>query len=168
MKILTITLFFLFCFTFSSHSQAEYQSGYNPKEEYSCRYSSGEEKFFAKNKILKTPYIDVTNFNLYEMANIKMVDFSFKFAVNGDLILIAQMPQKLSPLVYFYDVVINNSDIIVAYDTVTVNDLSKVVIFKSGNKFNSVFSYDGLGKDEGKDIALSFSFPGTCKRKNIS
>ena len=168
MKILTITLFFLFCFTFSSHSQAEYQSGYNPKEEYSCRYSSGEEKFFAKNKILKTPHIDVTNFNLYEMANIKMIDFSFKFAVNGDLIMIAQLPEKISPSVYFYDVVINNSDIIVAYDTVTFNDLAKVVIFKSGNKFNSVFSYDGLGKEKGKNIALSFSFPGTCKRINIS
>ena len=73
-----------------------------------------------------------------------------------------------SEMMYVPIITVNNSDIIVAYDTVTVNDLAKVVIFKSGNKFNSVFSYDGLGKDEGKDIALSFSFPGTCKRKNIS
>ena len=48
MRYLTLIIF-LIIYTLVSPARAEYQSGYNPKEEYNCRYSWGSEKVFHKN-----------------------------------------------------------------------------------------------------------------------
>ena len=51
MRYLTL-ITFLIIYTLVSPARAEYQSGYNPKEEYNCRYSLGSERmFFHENGV---------------------------------------------------------------------------------------------------------------------
>ena len=48
MRYLTL-ITFIIIYTLVTPARAEYQSGYNPNEEYNCRYSWGSEKFLHKN-----------------------------------------------------------------------------------------------------------------------
>ena len=50
MRYLTL-ITFLIIYTLVSPTRAAYQSGYNPKEEYNCRYSLGSERMFFHEKI---------------------------------------------------------------------------------------------------------------------
>ena len=88
MRYLTL-IKFLIIYTLVSPTRAEYQSGYNPKEEYNCRYSLGSERMFFHENGVTAPLEmskEETD-NLDEIAErFKYTTYNFKFAVNGDLI----------------------------------------------------------------------------------
>ena len=86
MKYLTL-ITFLIIYTLVSPSRAEYQSGYNPKEEYNCRYSWDNEKVFHKNNDGETVPLDYPHDLKIVSKEVKKLfsnaNFNFKFAVNG-------------------------------------------------------------------------------------
>ena len=89
MRYLTL-ITFLIIYTLVSPTRAEYQSGYNPNEEYNCRYSWGSEKFLHKNSDGETVPLnssqDIRD-ELKELIDVfGDINFNFKFSVNGDLI----------------------------------------------------------------------------------
>ena len=110
MRYLTLVTF-ITIYTLSFPTGAEYQSGYNPKEEYNCRYSWGSEKVFYKNNDGETvPFIspqDIRDEFKEFMDMFGDINFNFKFAVNGDLIRTSKYEGK-NPVVTFHEVIQNN------------------------------------------------------------
>ena len=116
MRYLTL-ITFLIIYTLVSPARAEYQSGYNPKEEYNCRYSWGSEKVFHKNNDGETVPLDYPHDLKIVSKEVKKLfssaNFNFKFAVNGDLIRTSKIEGK-NPTVAFHEVIQNNNHVIVA------------------------------------------------------
>ena len=85
MKYLTL-ITFLIIYTLVSPTRAEYQSGYNPIEEYNCRYSWGSEKVFHKNNDGETVPLDSPQDLRNEFKEVRHlfdnIHFNFKFSVN--------------------------------------------------------------------------------------
>ena len=170
MKILTITLFFLFCFTFSSHSQAEYQSGYNPKEEYNCKYSLGSERIFNHENGVTAPLEmskEETD-NLDEIAErFKYTTYNFKFAVNGDLIrtILRESNQEEPIIVHFQEVVENNEHVIITYNTDIKRDIfANTIIFKNNNPINSIETINVFRFEDGIRHHFALTTQGHCEK----
>ena len=168
MRYLTL-ITFLIIYTLVSPTRAEYQSGYNPKEEYNCRYSWDNEKVFHKNNDGETVPLDhfkdisdefKETKKLYSNAN-----FNFKFAVNGDLIRTSKIEGK-NPTVAFHEVIQNNEHVIVANHNKKghPNIILNTVIFKNDDVINSVESIYVSGPEKGEMTHYSLSWNGRCKR----
>ena len=168
MKYLTL-ITFLIIYTLVTPARAEYQSGYNPNEEYNCRYSWGSGKIFYRDKDGKAAPLDFSKDDsdgLKEITNMFFgLNFNFKFAVNGDLIRTSKN-EKYNPVVTFHEVIQNNDYVIVAnniqkdHPDVVLN----TVIFKNDDAINSVENVHISGIEKGEKRYLSMSWNGRCKR----
>ena len=168
MKYLTL-ITFLIIYTLVSPTRAEYQSGYNPKEEYNCRYSWGSEKVFHKNNDGETVPLDYPH-DLKDVSKevkklFSSANFNFKFAVNGDLIRTSKIEGK-DPVVSFHEVIQNNEHVIVANHNKKEhpNIILNTVIFKNDDVINSVESIHMSGPEKGEMTHYSLSWNGRCKR----
>ena len=165
-----LTLFtFLIIYTLVTPARAEYQSGYNPNEEYNCRYSWGSEKFLHKNSDGETVPLnssqDIRD-ELKELIDVfGDINFNFKFSVNGDLIKTSKIEGK-NPVVAFYEVIQNNEHVIVANHVKKghPNIILNTVIFKNDDVMNSVESLHASGPEKGGIMHYSLSWSGRCKR----
>ena len=168
MRYLTL-ITFLIIYTLVSPTRAEYQSGYNPKEEYNCRYSWGSEKVFHKNNDGETVPLDYPHDLKIVSKEVKKLfssaNFNFKFAVNGDLIRTSKIEGK-DPVVSFHEVIQYNEHVIVANHNKKghPNIILNTVIFKNDDVINSVESIYVSGPQKGEMTHYSLSWNGRCKR----
>ena len=171
MKILTLIFFLLFCFTLSSsNTWAEYQSGYNPKEEYNCKYSLGSERIFNHENGVTAPLVifKEDSDGLDEIAKyLKDTTFNFKFAVNGDLIrtILSDSIQEEPLKVVFHEVVENNEHTIIAYNTdISRSIFTNTIIFKNNNPINSVETINIFEIEDGVRNHFALTTQGRCER----
>ena len=168
MRYLTL-ITFLIIYALVTPARAEYQSGYNPNEEYNCRYSWGSEKVFHKNNDGETVPLDNPQDLKDEFKEVKNLfsnaNFNFKFAVNGDLIRTSKIEGK-DPVVSFHEVIQNNEHVIVANQNKKEHPdiILNTVIFKNDNVMNSVESLHISGPEKGEMTHYSLSWIGRCKR----
>ena len=168
MKYLTL-ITFLITYTLVTPTRAEYQSGYNPKEEYNCRYSWDSHKVFHKNNDGETvPFIshqDIRDEFKEIMHFFGNVHFNFKFAVNGDLIRTSKY-EGHNPAVAFHEVIQNNEHVIVANRNHKDHPgvIHNTVIFKNDDVMNSVESLHVSGPEKDEIMYYSLSWSGRCKR----
>ena len=152
-----------------SPARAEYQSGYNPNEEYNCKYSMGSERFsYTENGVsapleVIPPY--ARNFHKEIREGLKDTIFNFKFAVNGDLIRTSKIQGK-DPVVSFHEVIQNNEHVIVANHNKKEhpNIILNTVIFKNDDVINSVESIHMSSPENGHMTHYSKSWNGRCKK----
>ena len=161
MRHFTLITFLLFNIIISP-SRAEYQSGYDPNEEYNCRYSMGSERFsYTENGIaapleIMPPYARVI---YQEIKNgLSKTIVKFKFTVNGDLIRVPLgTSEKVKTdkviKVFFQEVVENNEDVIISHHVQHNKDIFlNTTIFKNDDLINSVENFhfheieDGIRK----------------------
>ena len=160
---------FLIIYTLVTPARAEYQSSYNPKEEYNCRYSWGSGKVFHKNNDGETVPLNHPQDQEDESKEVKKLfsnaNFNFKFSVNGDLIRTSKIEGK-DPVVAFHEVIQNNEHVIVANRNHKghPNIIHNTVIFKNDNLMNSVESFHVSSPEKGEITHYSLSLIGRCKR----
>ena len=175
MRYLTL-ITFLIIYTLVSPARAEYQSGYNPIEEYNCRYSWGSEKVFHKNNDGETVPLDYPHDLKSVSKEVKKLfssaNFNFKFAVNGDLIRVSKKssnykgPDKALKI-FFQEVVENNEDVIISHHVDHDNDIFiNTTIFKNDNLINSVENFHFHEIDNGTRKHFSLSWYGHCEKIN--
>ena len=170
-KIYTSLLIFVYLL---SPARAEYQSGYNPNEEYNCKYSMGSERFsYTENGVsapleVIPPY--ARNFHKEIREGLKDTIFNFKFAVNGDLIRVSKKssnykgPDKALKI-FFQEVVENNEDVIISHHVDHDNDIFiNTTIFKNDNLINSVENFHFHEIDNGTRKHFSLSWYGHCEK----
>ena len=164
-----ILITFIIIYTLVTPARAEYQSGYNPKEEYNCRYSWGSEKVFHKNNEGETVPLDYPNDLKSVSKEVKKLwssaNFNFKFAVNGDLIRTSKIEGK-NPVVAFHEVIQNNEHVIVANRNHKDHPgvIHNTVIFKNDDVINSVESLYISGPEKGQMTHYSLSWNGRCQK----
>ena len=169
--ITVVIVFFLF-----SPTRAEYQSNYDPNEEYSCRYSMGSERFsYTENGVaapfeIMHPFARVMFDKIKE--SLKNTVFNFKFSVNGDLIRVVKIDSGNKninkPLkVFFQEVVENNENVIVSHHVDNDEDVFlNTIIFKNDNLVNSVENFHFHEITDGIRKHFSLSWHGRCERVN--
>ena len=169
MRYLTL-ITFLIIYTLVSPARAEYQSGYNPKEEYNCRYSLGSERIFFHENGVTAPLEmskEETD-NLDEIAErFKYTTYNFKFAVNGDLIrtILREANQEEPIIVHFQEVVENNEHVVITFNTDIKRDIfAKTIIFKNNNPINSIETINVFRFEDGIRHHFALTTQGHCER----
>ncbi len=169
MRYLTL-ITFLIIYTLVTPTRAEYQSGYNPKEEYNCRYSLGSERiFYHENGVTAPLVISKEETDIFDeiAERFKYTTYNFKFAVNGDLIrtIFRESNQEEPLIVHFQEVVENNEHVIIAYTTDINRDIfANTIIFKNNNPINSVETINVFELEDGKSNHFALTTQGRCER----
>ena len=169
MRYFTLMTFLIIC-TLVTPARAEYQSGYNPKEEYNCRYSLGSGRmFFHENGVTAPlPMSNDETDTLDEIAEqFKYTTYNFKFAVNGDLIrtILRQSNQEEPIIVHFQEVVENNEHVIIAYNTDIGRDIfANTIIFKNNNPINSIETINVFRFEDGIRHHFALTTQGRCEK----
>ncbi len=157
-----------------SPARAEYQSGYNPNEEYNCKYSMGSERFsYTENGVsvpleVIPPY--ARNFHKEIREGLRYTIFNFKFTVNGDLIRVSKKSSNYKKSdkalkIFFQEVVENNDDVIISHHVDHDNDIFiNTTIFKNDNLINSVENFHFHEIDNGIRKHFSLSWHGHCEK----
>ena len=96
MRYLTL-ITFLIIYTLVTPTRAEYQSGYNPNEEYNCRYSWGSGKIFYRDKDGKAAPLD---FSKDDSDGLKEITFLFD-------IVFSSLVLGFLPILEFFDLIEN-------------------------------------------------------------
>ena len=150
-------------------AKAEYQSGYNPNEEYNCHYSMGSEKFLYTEDGISVPFEqkDWNMSNGYKKIRKVFADttFNFKFAANGDLIRVILGGDNPIKEVIFHNVIENNKHLITAhYLEEKENIFLSTVIFKNSENINSIENLHIDETEDGIRKHFSLSWYGNCER----
>ena len=168
MKHLTL-ITFLIIYTLVTPARAEYQSGYNPKEEYNCKYSLGSERiFFHENGVTAPLVISKEETDIFDEISerFKYTTYNFKFAVNGDLIrtIVRESNQEEPIIVHFQEVVENNEHVIIAYNTDIGRDIfANTIIFKNNNPINSIETINVFRFEDGIRHHFALTTQGRCE-----
>ena len=169
MRYLTL-ITFLIIYTLVTPARAEYQSGYNPKEEYNCKYSLGSERIFFHENGVTAPLVmsKEEKDNLDEIAErFKYTTYNFKFAVNGDLIrtIVRETNQEEPIIVHFQEVVENNEHVIITYNTDIQRDIfANTIIFKNNNPINSIETINVFRFEDGIRHHFALTTQGHCEK----
>ena len=169
MRYLTL-ITFLIIYTLVTPARAEYQSGYNPKEEYNCKYSLGSERIFFHENGVTAPLVmsKEEKDNLDEIAErFKYTTYNFKFAVNGDLIrtIVRETNQEEPIIVHFQEVVENNEHVIITYNTDIQRDIfANTIIFKNNNPINSIETINVYRFEDGIRHHFALTTQGHCEK----
>ena len=169
MRYLTL-ITFLIIYTLVTPARAEYQSGYNPNEEYNCRYSLGSERiFYHENGVTAPLVISKEETDVFDeiAERFKYTTYNFKFAVNGDLIrtILRESNQEEPIIVHFQEVVENNEHVIITYNTDIKRDIfANTIIFKNNNPINSVETINVFKFEDGKRNHLALTTQGHCEK----
>ena len=168
MKHLTL-ITFLIIYTLVTPARAEYQSGYNPKEEYNCKYSLGSERiFFHENGVTAPLVISKEEIDIFDEISerFKYTTYNFKFAVNGDLIrtIVRESNQEEPIIVHFQEVVENNEHVIISYNTDIGRDIfANTIIFKNNNPINSIETINVFRFEDGIRHHFALTTQGRCE-----
>ena len=168
MKHLTL-ITFLIIYTLVTPARAEYQSGYNPKEEYNCKYSLGSERiFFHENGVTAPLAMSKEETDVFDEISerFKYTTYNFKFAVNGDLIrtIVRESNQEEPIIVHFQEVVENNEHVIISYNTDIGRDIfANTIIFKNNNPINSIETINVFRFEDGIRHHFALTTQGRCE-----
>ena len=169
MKYLKLVTF-LIIYTLVTPARAEYQSGYNPKEEYNCRYSLGSERmFFHENGVTAPLEMSKKETDVFDEISerFKYTTYNFKFAVNGDLIrtIVRESNQEEPIIVHFQEVVENNEHVIITYNTDIKREIfANTIIFKNNNPINSIETINVFRFEDGIRHHFALTTQGRCEK----